>query len=85
MPARLTPAQLAALKAAADGNLARQSGYPYRWHAGGWVFPRAATCKALLSRGLIALDFEHQPGLWVTAAVTAAGRALLDTPNPEGT
>lgn len=88
MPARkLTPAQVAVLRAAVDGKLSRQYGYPYRWHAAGAdgaFAPRSATCDVLLDRGLVNLDFGRQNGQWVPAAVTDAGRALLDTLNPEG-
>ena len=88
MPAvKLTPAQRQVLALAAEGKVSRQIGYPYRWHAAGAdgaFAPRSATCHALLDRGLIALDFAHEDGRWVPAVVTAAGRALLDTLNPEG-
>lgn len=81
---KLTPAQRRVLVLAAGGKVSRQIGYPYRWHAGDWVAPRSATCHALLDRGLIVLDFAHEDGRWVPAVVTAAGRALLDSLNPEG-
>lgn len=86
MPA-LSAAQLAALKAAADGKLSRLRGFPYSWRGSnenGSYAPRSATCDALIERGLIALDFEHwDSARWVTALVTAAGRAVLDNHNPD--
>lgn len=78
MPARLSPAQLAVLKSAADGNVKRQVGYPYRWYSDGWLVPRSATCKGLLSRSLMELDFDGADARFIPAVVTDAGQAVLD-------
>lgn len=83
---KLSPAQRRVLRAAAVGKLRRERFFPYGWRAadGAGVFaPRTATCDALLDRGLIALDFDRGDGRRVPALLTAAGRALLDTLNPE--
>lgn len=91
MPARLSPTQLAALKAAADGKLSRQSSPPYRWNAASSsttpaFIPRKATCDALFERGLISLDFDRADARWIPAPITDAGRAVLaeTTTTPEG-
>lgn len=86
---RLSPAQRRVLRAADDGKVSRRRSYPYGWHAAdddGSFAPRAATCDALIDRGLLAFDFDGGEHRWIPAVLTDAGRAALDRnpTTPEG-
>jgi len=78
--AALSPAQLAVLKAAADGGVYRMSTRRtlYRWTARGRSCAVNATVDALLRAGLVKVDFS---GVRAVAVLTDAGRALLESTN----
>lgn len=85
--AALTPAQRTVLRAAADGKVWRNESMPEPCQ---WIVPDAKsayrvanrTVESLVRRGLLAVGPSAY--LHSYAAPTDAGRALLDTLNPEG-
>jgi|GEM_PF-5631665 len=88
MPA-LSPAQLAVLRAAAQRNVwADATREPVRWMVGADEDARPDTpaVQSLIDAGLLADDrrVAADIGTWCFATPTLAGRALLDTLNPEG-
>lgn len=82
MPARLSPTQLAVLRAAAEGRVWRaSSGEAINvWFASDGRGSVTGTVKALIRRGLLMID-PASPRHRRTVRLTDAGRALLDTLN----
>lgn len=85
MPAvKLTAAQLRVLRAVGDGKVTRSEAVHdlYRCRVEGERLPVTAIVDRLGALHLI--DVGAQVGLRRPIVLTAAGRALLDTLNPEG-
>lgn len=88
MPA-LSPAQLAALKAAAQRTVwADPTRETVRWMIGvrEQARPDTPAVQSLIDAGLLVSDqrVARDIGSWCFVTPTHAGRALLDSPNPEG-